>query len=871
MRALARFLLVREGEGAVVVHLGLLTLTVGLAMAIGRSSSDALFFKRFGIEYLPQMFFLTSVLLALFSAVYASYADRIRHARMFGIMLGLTATCIALNWLGMRVTSGVWPFVIYYLLFAVASELILVHTGLYASGLLDAGQAKRILPLLSAAMRLGAIMGGMAVGMAGLAVPLEHMAFAWSVFLFFAWFLVSRSRITEPFVIHRRNASALSDIKEGLRFASRSALLRTSGIGLFLMVVLISWQDYIASVILTRHFEDENALAAFFGWFFAATNLAVLILQLTVTNRLLHRFGIKLVSLIFPVTTLLSFALLLVSASFIPALIARFNYTGLLQAFRNPAANLFFVALPAYMQGRARAVNVALILPLGLAAAGLSLLAVKQVGLPALAFVGAIGSVVYIVAKLRKHRSYRQALIGLVQQQVFSHRDDDLMQFGHIDEQVMEQILGELVNGDDGPALEFASDLFLRAAPEHAGPRVLALLGRMATPVRDRVLRRLAAEHIPGWVEYAQACLEHSDAHMQATALRLLACAGSDVDRYIEAWLTGGAPRLRAAAAGVALSRDSRLSAAGREAIVTMLNSVDARAILSALDVADALSEAEPLLERLLGHADPAIRAHALVAYCHSASARGCDCAQFVMRALDDSATEVRTAALMAGVALGSTTTRLGLLARSLSDPSGSVRRAAAEGAARLMPQTIEDFDGQLCAWRNDFEMHAVLCECLDRSSFAARDELLYREAAEHVRRAKLKRSARSRLATQAHSPELELALLALQEEAARHVDATLAILQALGEREAMAAVRAALASGNRKLRAQAMESLSLLRHRSVIKDLLPVLDETDLRPDSARHGAASELEDIANTCVPVSSAWLRECLAQADAALERA
>ena len=78
-------------------------------------------------------------------------------------------------------------------------------------------------------------------------------------------------------------------------------------------------QDYPVSTILTGHFRDERDLAAFFGWFFAFTNFVVLLLQILVTNQLLRRFGLKIVSLISPWSTAASFALLSLSASFIPA------------------------------------------------------------------------------------------------------------------------------------------------------------------------------------------------------------------------------------------------------------------------------------------------------------------------------------------------------------------------------------------------------------------------------------------------------------------------------------------------------------------------------------------------------------------------
>lgn len=858
MRLLARLLLIREGEGKLVIHLLFLTALLGFAMAIGRSSSDALFFKRFGVEYLPQMFFFTSILLALFSALYASYADRITSMRMFHLVLGTTAAAVAASWLVMQASSSAWPFAVYYLVFAVASELIIIHTSLYMSGRLDAIQAKRILPLASAGTRLGAIAGGSAVGLTGGVLPVEHMAMAWVASLLLTLLALrtggaAAANLSSP----KKGASALADIRDGLRFASKSSLLRTGGISLFLMVVLISWQDYATSVILTRHFADENALAAFFGWFFAVTNLAVLILQLAVTNRLIQRYGIKLVSLIFPITTLFSFALLAASASLVPALVARFNYTGILHAFRNPAANLHFIALPNYMQGRARAINTGLILPLGLAVAGLTLLLAETLEPEAVALAGVSGSFGYVAVKLAKHRSYKRALIGLVEQQVFSGRGEELLELGRPDDGVIDAVFNELRAQADEPAFEFAADLFLRLSPEHTGPHVLALLDGLSVAARDRLLSRIAAARVPGWQTFAYSALEHGDAHLRATALMLLANHDKNVERQVGSWLHAESARLRAAAAVIAVGQRSQLAAEGRATLLAMLGAARRDEILAALPFAVELPEARSVLTRLLDHPDEAIRARSLEALC----ALCADSPQLRMAiplAVEDPAARVRAAAVRSAAALTDVPQRLEILARAIDDPDASVRFAAESGAMALMPETADDFDASLLTYRNHFGMHELICRCLAARNLESRDELLAREAREHVRRAQIKRAA-CRFVDASATHALELLDLVLQEESLRHIDAALRILQLLGERDAVGAIRAALASRDSKLRAQAIESLNYLRYDDVVKEIVPLLEQP-VTPAGKRAASADSVASV-RQCLPIASDWLRQCL----------
>ena len=72
-----KLLLIREGERDNVVYFLLFFLLVSAGMAVGRGTADALFLKRLGIEYLPVMYMVQSLLLAAVSITYAAYADRI--------------------------------------------------------------------------------------------------------------------------------------------------------------------------------------------------------------------------------------------------------------------------------------------------------------------------------------------------------------------------------------------------------------------------------------------------------------------------------------------------------------------------------------------------------------------------------------------------------------------------------------------------------------------------------------------------------------------------------------------------------------------------------------------------------------------------
>jgi hypothetical protein len=90
---IGKLFLVHEGETGSVLYFLFFFLIVSAGMAIGRATADALFFKRFGIEYLPMMYIIQSLLLAMVSTLYAAFADRVPAESAQELRCGYQAGC----------------------------------------------------------------------------------------------------------------------------------------------------------------------------------------------------------------------------------------------------------------------------------------------------------------------------------------------------------------------------------------------------------------------------------------------------------------------------------------------------------------------------------------------------------------------------------------------------------------------------------------------------------------------------------------------------------------------------------------------------------------------------------------------------------
>lgn len=867
-RQLSRWLMVRPGEGKALAYLCLLALANGLGMAFGRGSSDALFFKRFGVEYLPHMFFLTSVLLVLFSMIYVEFADRVRPARMFLIMSLILALFLIGNWAFMAHGSGTLSFAVYFLGVSVAAEMLVVHFNLYLSQFFDFNQAKRLNPLIDAGSRLGRVLGGLLLVLAANRWPTEMSALLWVGVIACGASIVAfyhRGEAHHPRLPVVRKRKPFADVREGLRFARNSPLLQLTGAGVFLLIILISVQDYIASTIIAHHYDNDQQLAAFFGWFFAFTNATVLLLQVALTSRLIRRFGMKVVSLIFPCSTALSFGLLAVSASFGSALLARFNYMGVMPTFRTPVFNLFYTALPKYIQGRARALVTALILPLGLGCSGLMLLWVpKHLVGPPLALAGLLLALLYIYVKVRKNRVYSETLLALIQRQVFSDKKQGIEEIGRFSEEVAQRVAGLLQSADNIEVARSYASLLIEHAPDTAAELLSSALHRLPSPIVEFLLQGLAVSKLPHWHEAVRSALLHENARVRIAAASLLEAQGelAPLLPVLEQWLQENNPRLQAQAARILLKHPQLSAPQMAENTLLRLLQGEPGAQICALNAFAELGNSDRC-KRALSLLDvPASQVRAAAVRCCVALSDDETARTTILNnAAQDPAAAVRVAVAQSLVRIDVPEKRLSLLYALLHDHEFAVRRAAQLAAAACMPQSMAAYASALTTYYAQFPLQILLSRHLAQSGLHTREGLLEGVAQTHLRAAYDKKALAQHLRKDATSATQFLALV-LEEDVQQHIELVLEILSLQDSSGTMDSVRAALKSENRRLRAQALESLRNNAGTPFLRDLFLFLDaELDGAPlPSHLSMVPTSGREALQWCANHGSAWLRQC-----------
>src|SRR3990172_5326539 len=86
MDRLGEALKIRPGEGRMAALAIGLMLLVSAGSSIGSASIDALFFSRFGVQFLPTMYVVLGVTTFVSSMLITGLLGRVAHARLFVII-----------------------------------------------------------------------------------------------------------------------------------------------------------------------------------------------------------------------------------------------------------------------------------------------------------------------------------------------------------------------------------------------------------------------------------------------------------------------------------------------------------------------------------------------------------------------------------------------------------------------------------------------------------------------------------------------------------------------------------------------------------------------------------------------------------------
>jgi len=303
----------RRGEWGLALFLYfLLTVMVG-ADWVGKLGADALFVKRYGVQYVPWMYIITPIAMLVVSALIFFFIDRMRRRTM--LLVYVAATTILSVALQYEITTGdigniVQP--ISYVFAHGVKETIYILFWVYAGNLYDAEQSKRLFPFFAGSVLVGKILGGF-IG-AGIA-PIIHaenfigaQAVGFGV-CFIALVLyrgLPEGRGGQVEDKHRPEGlgATVRESVDGYKAVASDPLMRTFGVGVFFWYFLMQFANFLYLLGLDQSsggsINGEDTFSVLYAGVYTSSSLVALVIQSFITTALLRRIGIAWVLFLLP-------------------------------------------------------------------------------------------------------------------------------------------------------------------------------------------------------------------------------------------------------------------------------------------------------------------------------------------------------------------------------------------------------------------------------------------------------------------------------------------------------------------------------------------------------------------------------------------
>lgn len=306
LRHRIRLLDLRPGEGRLAALMALHYYLLLLFYYLLKPARDSLFLVEVEPSQLPLAYMATALVAAPVTAAYARAGMRRRLDRLLSMTTGFLCLSLAALWWLARLPHH-WVYFLLYVWVGVAGGLTTSQFWLLANGIYDAGEAKRIFPILSIGGIAGAFTGGEVTSFLIDAWNLETRDLLLvSVGVMAAAGLAAHAAwrqgggILEP-TAGLGGGDAVGSGKGGIIRAILRSRHLTLTVGIIALTVMTaSFVDYIFKSVSVQAFTSGEELTAFLGRFYGRMSLLSLAVQILLATRLLRWFGAAGMVLILP-------------------------------------------------------------------------------------------------------------------------------------------------------------------------------------------------------------------------------------------------------------------------------------------------------------------------------------------------------------------------------------------------------------------------------------------------------------------------------------------------------------------------------------------------------------------------------------------
>jgi HEAT repeat protein len=817
MPRLAAFLQIRSGEARLVGFVAALFALIEAGRGLGGNAADALFYTRFGVEYLPYMFMLLGAANFTVSLTYAASLGKFDQRRFFVVILIALAVVILIERAALALdVAALYP--VLWISINIISSIVGLLSWNIAGAICDARQAKRLFAIFVSAGILGSVIGNFITGPLAQILGTPNLLILYAVVLCVcAWFARSIIRqFFKPSVKRGETTSFIAEVRAGFDYVRASSLFKLMAVGSVLFSILYFSISFPFSTAVSASFSTEAEVAGFLGVFSGMATAITFFVSLFVASRLYARIGVVNAVMLLPLAYFAGFVLFALNFSLINAALARLLQLIVLGGIAGTAYSTFFNVVPSDKRGQVRSFDSGVPEQIGVALSGVLLILGQRVLTPTQIFImGMLGSIVCGALVWRLRRSYGQALLAALRAgrvDVFAVNERPFAGV-QADANALRTVTAAL--HDPKPSTRrIALELLARLQARSSTTMIVPLLHDPDQDVRLAAIRALGDLKASESTNSIVALLKDDDAEIRATALRSLPGIFPPITRPL-------------------IEMIDRLLA--DDEIEVQLHAAIALLQFKQPD------RAWPNLDRLLRDPQVAIRARTIEALGELST--NFDPAPLV-RALQDPSAMVRRAACHA-LAQTQPASALQPLADRLRDADSAVRAAAAQALQRFgtaaAPAVLHALNSaddltQAAALEALASGPAILQPLRD---FAQREI----ERLGWLRTIDLSVPDRGRITRFLRDLLADRAMVCEQ----RLIKA----LGLLGDRSAMQQVGRGLRARSAVSRAAAVEALDTLGDKPLVKQIIPLLED-------AQPGARLSIETALRQCLASNDVWLR-------------
>lgn len=498
---LAKWFKIYKDEVGLFFWSTLVFFLIHVADVLFNNFGETAFLKRYGVEYLPMVYMVNSVLTFFIMAIVTAVLSAMSVGRFLVYLLLFCGVSVG----AMRLLVPLGFELIYPVLFVMKTQyevlLGLVFWDL-ANDLFNTRQSKRIFPLITAGGVLGGMVGSFGTPWLAKVISLDNLMWAYLVVSGLGAIIVKvmgrrfpAILISEKRTKKKGKRSFLDEFKKVGPLIRESRLLRILVLITLLPNVVIPIINYQFNYVVDETFATEGKLIAFFAYFRGVMNIISLVILLFV-GKIYGKWGLPVALMFHPANYLIAFAAILLRFDIFSAIYARITTTVLRTTINNPARAVLVGLIPAMYRSLVRPFLRGTVVRIGtLAGSGLVMLSGHWVHPRYLSVVAGFFVTVWILSSIHLKRTYSKILLDLISVDMLDLKSLEEGDATHIfkDKNVKARLMEGLASARGDQCIWYAR-LLRSLGMGGLDGQILSLLGERDDQTRVELIKMLSPE-----------------------------------------------------------------------------------------------------------------------------------------------------------------------------------------------------------------------------------------------------------------------------------------------------------------------------------------------------------------------------------------